>query len=208
MELDTPVASTATLKERSTRRSQVGVIASVGLALPLWLLYRLHGLALGGTKRHFPSYSQLLSLLPGRLADRLRYGFYRLTLSSVGRQTRICFGTTFSEPDTRIGHRVYLGFGCHIGRCVIGDDSIIATGVHVLSGLRQHRFDHVDKTIWEQPGEKITVTIGRDCWIGNRAVIASDVGDKCVVGAAAVVIEPIPDRSIAVGHPAKIINTR
>lgn len=51
------------------------------------------------------------------------------------------------------------------------------------------------------------VTIGNDVWIGGRAIILPGVtiGNNCVIGAGAVVTKDIPDNSLAVGFPAKVI---
>ena len=51
------------------------------------------------------------------------------------------------------------------------------------------------------------VTIGEDCWIGGGAVICPGVtiGNRCVIGAGSVVTKDIPDDSVAVGNPARLI---
>lgn len=59
-----------------------------------------------------------------------------------------------------------------------------------------------------EPSE--TLTIGNDVWIGNSAVILSDVniGDGCVIGANTVVAKSFPPYSVVVGNPAKIVKYR
>ena len=49
--------------------------------------------------------------------------------------------------------------------------------------------------------------IGEGSWIGINVVIIGDVhvGKNCVIGANSIVINDIPDYSVAVGNPAKII---
>ena len=37
---------------------------------------------------------------------------------------------------------------------------------------------------------------------------SGDIGDGSVIGAASTVVKPIPPYSIAVGTPAKVINSR
>lgn len=51
------------------------------------------------------------------------------------------------------------------------------------------------------------VYIGKNCFIGNRAFLlpGTKIGNNCIIGAASVVSGNIPDNSIAVGNPAKII---
>lgn len=53
------------------------------------------------------------------------------------------------------------------------------------------------------------ITINDDVWIGANAVIAAGVtiGKHCVIGAGSVVTKDVPDYSVAVGNPAKVIKT-
>ncbi len=53
------------------------------------------------------------------------------------------------------------------------------------------------------------ITIGSNVWIGGGATICPDVtiGSNVVVGAGAVVTKDIPDNSVAVGVPARVIHT-
>lgn len=51
------------------------------------------------------------------------------------------------------------------------------------------------------------VVIGDDCWIGGNATIMPGVtiGKGCTIGAGSVVTKDIPDFSVAVGAPAKVV---
>ena len=53
----------------------------------------------------------------------------------------------------------------------------------------------------------IAVTIGDNVWIGGNSVINPGVtiGNNCVIGSGSVVVNDIPENSIAVGNPAKVI---
>ena len=59
-----------------------------------------------------------------------------------------------------------------------------------------------DQTI-EFKGE---VIIGENSWIGeNVSIVGAKIGKHCVIGANSFVNKDIPDYSIAVGTPAKVI---
>jgi acetyltransferase-like isoleucine patch superfamily enzyme len=77
-----------------------------------------------------------------------------------------------------------------------------------MNGGSQHGIERLDVPIREQPGTWVRVTIGRDSWIGDRAIVLADVGKHCVVGAGSVVTKPLPDYAIAVGSPARVIRYR
>ena len=56
----------------------------------------------------------------------------------------------------------------------------------------------------------VDIIIEDDCWIGMGAIICPDVkiGRGCVIGAGAVVVDDIPEYSVAVGVPTKVIKSR
>jgi len=186
-------------------KSLARVIARVLLA-PLWLtdwaLQRL------GSDAAFVASSQLLSLLPGKTGSYLRIAYFRGAMQHCAGDCFIGFGTLFAQRDTHIGSGVYIGPQCNIGACRIEADTLIASGVHVMSGTKQHAFADLDMPIRDQGGEYLPIRIGRDCWIGNGALVMADIGDQCVIGAGSVVTEPVPPRSIAVGNPARVLRSR
>ena len=58
-----------------------------------------------------------------------------------------------------------------------------------------------------QPLDKKEVIIDEDTHIGANAVVVAGVhiGKRCQIGAGSVVTKDIPDYSIAVGNPARVI---
>ncbi len=175
--------------------------------LPLWALYRLES-ALIGREKCFAGYSQLFSLFPGLFGNYLRWAFYKLTLDGLGEDTCISFGVTMANPGVCIGRGVYIGSDCNLGLCTIEDDVLFGTDVHVISGFSQHGHLDLDVPMREQKGRLVNVRIGRDSWIGNKAVVGGNVGEKCIIGAASLVVREIPPYSVAVGNPAKVIRDR
>jgi acetyltransferase-like isoleucine patch superfamily enzyme len=85
---------------------------------------------------------------------------------------------------------------------------LLGSNVSVMNGSAQHGTDRLDVPIREQPGAWPRVTIGRDSWVGDRAVVMADVGAHCVVGAGSVVTRPVPDFAVAVGSPARVVRFR
>lgn len=174
---------------------------------PVYALYA--GLArVGDEKRAFMEFSQWLAMIPGFLGVRSRAAFYALAMASCARDCHIEFLTTFVTPRTRIGGHVYIGSMCNISLAEIGADCLIGTGVMITSGQGQHGFASRTTPIRQQGGEMRRTVVGRDCWIGNGAIIMADVGEGCVVAAGSVVTKPIPPYSIAAGNPARVVGER
>jgi acetyltransferase-like isoleucine patch superfamily enzyme len=177
------------------------------LVLPAALLYALAALVVG-KQRAFPGWSQFFSLLPGTTGVYLRRAFYWFTLRHCGPGSWIGFGTVFSHPTAAVGRNVYVGLHCCLGDITLEDDVLLGSNVSIMNGGRQHGIDRLDIPIREQPGDWVAITIGRDTWIGDRAIVLASVGKHCVVGAGSVVTKPLPDYAIAVGSPARVVRYR
>ena len=156
----------------------------------------------------FRTVSQVVSLFPGIVGSYLRLATFRFTMKTCKVTGIIHFGTLFSNPDTEIADNVYIGPQCNIGQCSIGADTMLASGVHILSGKNQHSFDTLDKPIQQQGGHYEKISIGKDCWVGNGAIVMADIGDHAIVAAGSVVISQVPAKAIVAGNPAKIIKYR
>lgn len=190
---------------KSLIKSLIRLLALL-LTLPLLLLHSVARLVTSDGL--FVPFSQLLSLVPGKLGSYCRVAFYRVAMTRCEADCFIGFASIFSQADTEIGRGVYIGPQCNIGMCKIGDDSLIASGVHILSGSGQHNFADVATPIQQQGGEYTKVEIGEDSWIGNGALVMANIGKKCIIGAGSVVTKDIPDYAIAVGNPARVIRSR
>lgn len=91
---------------------------------------------------------------------------------------------------------------------------IISLGknVHITDGVKF--ITHDGGTLLYRkniPDLEITkpIIVGDDVYIGNNVIILPGVtiGNNVVIGAGAVVTKPIPDNSVAVGVPARVIKT-
>jgi acetyltransferase-like isoleucine patch superfamily enzyme len=161
-----------------------------------------------GADRALEGSSQAFGLIPGLIGDYLRRGFLTRVLDECAASSTIQFGALFSQAGARIGENVYIGPRCHLGLVELGKDVLLAAGVHVPSGGATHGTGDSERPIREQPGRRTRIHIGEGTWVGSAAVIMADVGRHCVIGAGAVVTHPIPDFSIAVGIPARVIRSR
>jgi acetyltransferase-like isoleucine patch superfamily enzyme len=110
-----------------------------------------------------------------------------------------------SQQDIEIDNGVYIGPQCNIGMCKIGQNTLLGSGVHIMSGKHQHSFSDMSKPIKDQGGKFTKVIIGENSWIGNGSMIMANVGNNCVVAAGSVVINDVEDFSIVAGNPAKVI---
>jgi len=114
------------------------------------------------------------------------------------------------SPDLIAGPFTFVGSGCNIcPKVEIGAYSMLASDVMIVGG--DHQFYEPGKPIIFSGRPPMPKTlIGRDCWIGVRAIIMAGVkiGDGAIVAAGAVVTKDIPPYTLAAGVPAKPIGQR
>lgn len=106
-----------------------------------------------------------------------------------------------------IGNNTYINYNC----CFL-DSAKVTIGDYVYMGSNCNIFTPCHPIHHELRKEKVTeyalpVTVGSHSWIGGDVVITPGVtiGENCVIGAGSVVTKNIPDNSIAVGNPCKVI---
>ncbi|MHA3787235.1 acyltransferase [Flavobacterium hauense] len=135
---------------------------------------------------------------------------------SVGNNVNIAYKSWLAAmPLTGAeGCELIIGDGTSIGNLnhiyatksiIIGKDVLTADKVYISDNL--HGYENVSLPIIKQPIKQIgTVVIGDGSWLGeNVCVIGAKIGRNCVIGANSVVTKDIPDYSVAVGSPAKVI---
>ena len=107
-----------------------------------------------------------------------------------------------------IGDNSNIGYGSHIvatNEVRIGRNVEIAPYVYISDN--NHGYQDINIPIQKQPIVQLeVVSIGDGSWIGRGAVIQGcKIGKHCIIGANSVVRKDIPDYSVAVGAPAKVV---
>jgi len=126
---------------------------------------------------------------------------------------RSAFLLTLREDESVIP-RLTIGDGCIIGHmnhitCIgqvqLGRNVLTADRVYISD--HSHGFSDTRVPIMKQRVvSKGATTIGDGTWLGENVVVLScNIGKNCVVGSNAVVLNDIPDYSVAVGVPARVI---
>ena len=113
-----------------------------------------------------------------------------------------------SDPVVSIGDRCLIGKGSgivgHFG-IVIGND--VWTGHHVYITDQNHGYEDITRPISQQTQPERPVSIGDGSWLGFGTVVlpGATIGRHCTIGANSVVTGEIPDNSVAVGAPARVV---
>ena len=161
--------------------------------------------------------------------SRVRYGFF---LNKCGKKSYILFPSLINIPSTiNIGNNTIINsnswlFSCdnkatltigdntqvgHYFHCVcmnqidIGEEVLIADRVFISDC--SHDYSDISTSVVKSKLTPLNnVKIGYGSWIGEGACInGCSIGRHCVIGSNSVVTSDIPDYSVAVGAPAKVV---
>ncbi|WP_051296498.1 acyltransferase [Anaeroarcus burkinensis] len=118
-------------------------------------------------------------------------------------------GNAFYNGEISIGNNVYINHhfnATSANSITIEDDVLMAYNVSIFD------FEHDYSDIYRSVNNsdlivKGPIIIGEKSWIGMNVAILGTVkiGKHCIIGANSVVTKDIPDYSIAVGNPARVV---
>ena len=152
----------------------------------------------------------------GTILDRPAWVFGAHHIA-IGAHTLVLHGAHLSvesfawdepAPALVIGDRVGIRPSCMFSvseRVVIEDDVIIGAFSSVIDS--DHTFALGRPSVMHNPVETAPIRIGRGTWLAERVAVlrGADIGRCCIVGANSVVKGELPDYSIAVGSPARVV---
>ena len=113
-----------------------------------------------------------------------------------------------SETVVSIGDRCLIGRGSGVvGHLSVTIGNDVWTGHHVYITDQNHGYEDPLVPISQQSQPERAVSIGDGSWLGHGTVVLPGVtiGRHVAVGANSVVTRDIPDFSVAVGNPARVI---
>ncbi|VEP16849.1 putative acetyltransferase [Hyella patelloides LEGE 07179] len=126
----------------------------------------------------------------------------------IGRNTVI----SCKNGNITISDNTNIAMNCFIQSAKevkIGKNVLLAAYCYVIGG-GNHETDRTDVPIIAQGQIVKGITIEDNCWIGAGVNILDGVkiDSDSIIGASAVVTKPVPEFSVAVGVPAKILKLR
>lgn len=122
--------------------------------------------------------------------------FRRGFTAEIGGRGRVTIGDgCVFTYDTLIqcSTSVDIGPACWIGRVLIVDGN--------------HRFKDPTLPVHAQGFDFTPITIGAETLITTNVVVMAPIGRRSFIGANSVVTDPIPDFSLAVGAPARVVES-
>lgn len=162
------------------------------------------------SSHRFRAFGQNIHVWPG-------VHFYGESNIELGDRITILDGSSIAvdlSAEISQAKKLQIGSGSSIGRrnhiyaasrIEIGEKVLTASNVYISDCT--HGYQDHSAAVMDQPVRLLnTVSIGDGAWIGqNVCIIGCSIGRNSVIGANSVVLHDIPDYSVAVGAPARVV---
>jgi len=128
----------------------------------------------------------------------------------AGYWLNVCTPVTGYRPKIVIGDGVQANTGLRLSAAnsIVLEENVIC-GPNVFIADTDHEYRHVGLPVLNQGITRTdgSVTVGAGSWLGTNSVVVGQVaiGKGCVIGANSVVTKDVPDYSVAVGTPARVV---
>lgn len=147
-------------------------------------------------------YPGLHAVLMHRICHKLYVSGHTLIARFLSQLSRSVTGIEI-HPGATLGKRVFIdhGMGVVIGETtVVGDDCVIYQGVTLGAGAAARKGS-------QTRGTKRHPTLGNGVVVGSGAEIqgAITVGNNVQVASGSIVLKDVPDNSVVVGVPGRVL---
>jgi len=113
--------------------------------------------------------------------------------------------------DIVLGRNVNIGFNSEVfsgSRVELGENTLVAAFCYFVGG--DHEASAVDRAVNEQGSSSLGIAVEPGCWFGASVKVLDGVriGKNAILGAGAVVTKDVPENTVSVGVPARVIKHR
>jgi maltose O-acetyltransferase len=146
------------------------------------------------------------------MINKIRQYLFKKKLGIIGKNIDVSLCSSFGNHENIIWHdNIYIGPQAYIwavGGLEIYENVIL--GPRVTIHTSNHRYEDATMLPYDGYTYKKKVTIEKNVWIGDSALIVPGVtiGEGSIVAMGSVVTKDIPKYSIVGGNPAKVIKKR
>jgi lipopolysaccharide O-acetyltransferase len=189
-----------------TRTTGSAFLGGYRLAVRLWS--KAFSVLSSGAFAEFGSHTVLQP--PVRLSGERRIAVGSGVFVGAGSWLQVIEGADGTDGVAlRIGDGTSIAGNCVLSAALsvtLGQRVLVARGVYVADHV--HAFADGARAVLDQGIDRIAaVDIGDGAWLGENVVVGPGVriGRGAVIGANSVVLADVPDRSVAVGAPARVV---